>query len=374
MKKNKRALWNLIPLFITCSLIFHSCNSVTNSDSSAGGGDRDWLIPRGEVVDGGPGKDGIPSIDDPNFASVSSINFIPDNRMVIGLQIGNEIKVYPHQIMDWHEIVNDRVGDKAVALTFCPLTGTALAWNREINGNVTEFGVSGLLFRNNLIPYDRNSDSYWSQMQVRSVAGPLSSSQTETFQVVETRWETWKKLYPDAQVLTTDTGFSRNYSGFTYGSDYSTNHDRIIFPIRNRNNALQNKTRVHGLLPEEGAEPSEYSPLVFPINRFSEGIEVIQESFDGREIVVVGSSGHDFAAAFSRLSPEGTLLEFEAVSDDQLPVVMRDSEGNLWDLFGNAVSGPRQGERLTALKSYTGYWFGWADFFPDLRIHEPSSN
>jgi hypothetical protein len=294
--------------------------------------------------------------------------------MVIGLQIGNEIKVYPHQIMDWHEIVNDRVGDKAVALTFCPLTGTALAWNREINGNVTEFGVSGLLFRNNLIPYDRNSDSYWSQMQVRSVAGPLSSSQTETFQVVETRWETWKKLYPDAQVLTTDTGFSRNYSGFTYGSDYSTNHDRIIFPIRNRNNALQNKTRVHGLLPEEGAEPSEYSPLVFPINRFSEGIEVIQESFDGREIVVVGSSGHDFAAAFSRLSPEGTLLEFEAVSDDQLPVVMRDSEGNLWDLFGNAVSGPRQGERLTALKSYTGYWFGWADFFPDLRIHEPSSN
>ena len=118
MKKKKRALWNLITLVITCSLIFQSCNSVTNSDSAAGGGDRDWLIPRGEVVDGGPGKDGIPSIDDPKFASVSSINFIPDNRMVIGLQIKEDIKVYPHQIMDWHEIVNDRVGDKALALTF----------------------------------------------------------------------------------------------------------------------------------------------------------------------------------------------------------------------------------------------------------------
>lgn len=374
MIKSAKQIRIILLFLIGFGLLLYSCDDAANSNSGNNAVDQDnWLIPQGEVVDGGPGKDGIPSIDNPKFANASSINFIPDDRRVIGIKIGNEIKVYPHQIMDWHEIVNDDVGDEPIALTFCPLTGTALAWSREVNGNVTEFGVSGLLFRNNLIPYDRSTDSNWSQMQIRSVAGSLAEVEAETFQVVETTWETWKKLYPESMVLTTETGFNRNYSVFTYGEDYSTNHDRILFPITNTNNTLPRKERVHGVLPVQDSDPSHGVPTVYPINEFGEGISVISDVVNGKMIAVVGSANLDFAATFYAELADGTNLQLKSVNEDMLPVVMTDQEGNEWDIFGNAVSGPRTGQKLQAVRSFTGYWFGWADFYPDLNVFQQNS-
>ncbi|MCW9708782.1 DUF3179 domain-containing protein [Fodinibius salsisoli] len=328
----------------------------------------DWLIPQEQVVSGGPGKDGIPSIDNPKFAPASEINYIPNDRRVIGIKIGNSIKAYPHQILDWHEIVNDQVGDEAVAITFCPLTGTAIGWNRAVGGTVTEFGVSGLLFRNNLIPYDRNSDSRWSQMQLRSVAGVLSGTTIETIDLIETSWATWKHMYPQSDVLTRETGFSRNYEGFAYGKNYSTSNSNILFPVQNPDNRLPNKDRVHGVLAQPPAGHGTIAKA-YPINGFGDQIRVITDQVGPREIIVVGSAIHDFAASFRTTLEDGTQFTFVPVQNS-LPVVMKDQEGNRWDIFGYAVEGPRQGERLTPTLSYTGYWFGWGDFFPDLEIYQ----
>ncbi|MDZ7691927.1 MAG: DUF3179 domain-containing (seleno)protein [Balneolaceae bacterium] len=122
-------------------LVFTGCSSVNDGSGSNGNGilEGDWLIPKGEVVDGGPGQDGIPSIDNPQFSIAADVSYVGENRIVTGIKIGNTIKAYPHQVMDHHEIVNDAVGDTPYCLTLCPLTGTAIAWERIIDGEAAEF-------------------------------------------------------------------------------------------------------------------------------------------------------------------------------------------------------------------------------------------
>jgi hypothetical protein len=353
----------LSALAFTILLTAASCNS-TDSQFS----DENWLISVSEVVDGGPGKDGIPSIDNPDFLDVSEVSFISDERMVLGVRVGNEVRAYPHQVLDWHEIVNDEIDGNHVGIIFCPLTGTGQAWDREVNGSVTEFGVSGLLYRNNLIAYDRNTDSNWSQMQLRSVNGDLMGLNVETYPVVETNWATWKQMYPDTKVHSTNTGFSRNYSGFTYGSDFSTNHNRILFPIRNNDNRLQRKVRVLGIIDSSTGD-HEAVVKAYPVNRFESGIEIVYDRVGLSDYVIVGSSSSDISAAFHNRLDDGTVVsEFTAIQG-ALPVVMEDPEGNRYDIFGYVVEGPDLGMKLEHARSYMGYWYGWTDFFPNIEIY-----
>ena len=190
-----------------------SCSS--NDTDNQGNGN--WLISSDEVFDGGPGKDGIPSIDNPKFESVSQTTLLNPDDLVIGVVYNGVAKAYAHRILDRHEIVNDQVNDRYVALTYCPLTGTAIAWNRMLDSGVTTFGVSGKLYNTNLMPYDRASDSYWSQIRLDCVNGPLLNTRIETFPIIETTWETWKAMYPNSMIMTEETGFNRNYNEFPYG-------------------------------------------------------------------------------------------------------------------------------------------------------------
>ncbi len=358
-----------IPIVLLIAISCDMSDSGMERDRFRPAPQGEWLLPISEIVDGGPGKDGIPSIDRPDFAPAGDITYVPDSRMVIGVYINGEIRAYPHQILDWHEIVNDDFGGVAAAVVYCPLTGTGMCWNRVIDGETTEFGVSGLLFRNNLIAYDRNTDSNWSQMQLRSVNGPHLGRDIETYQVVETTWATWKAMYPESMVHTTNTGHQRNYTSFTYGPDFSTNDNNILFPVKHTDNRLRNKDRVHGIL---GSFTPDDQPVVkvYALNDFGDGVSLIKDTFDTVDYLIVGSTEHDFAAAF-RMDPSAIAsnLEFQAVQDE-LPIVLQDSGGNKWDVFGRAVEGPLTGERLTAGRSYTGYWYAWADFFPGLQLHE----
>ena len=162
-----------------------------------------WALPLSDVVDGGPGKDGIPSIDNPQFSDAGDINFLLPNDLVLGVKVGDEIRAYPHPIMDYHEIVNDEIDGMALAITYCPLTGTGSAWNREVDGNVTTFGVSGLLYNANLLPYDRASNSVWSQMLLKGVSSVQINKPVETYPMLEMRWETWQAMFPNSKVMNT---------------------------------------------------------------------------------------------------------------------------------------------------------------------------
>ncbi len=157
----------------------------------------DWQIPVGEVVDAGPGRDGIPAIDRPIVTTASSIDDIRPNELIIGVLHEGAIHAYSHNILNWHEVVNDAINFNDFTLSYCPLTGSAVAWDSDDGLSTTEFGVSGLLFNSNLILYDRETGSNWSQMLEQAVQGSRSLEQPQRIQIVETTWRTWKNMYPD---------------------------------------------------------------------------------------------------------------------------------------------------------------------------------
>jgi len=318
-----------------------------------------WLIPSGEVVDGGPGKDGIPAIDEPHFEPASTISSVAPDEFVVVLRFGGEIKAYPHDIMNWHEIVNDGPNDGPFAMSYCPLTGSAVAWKGDANMSRRSFGVSGLLYNSNLILYDRETDSRWSQMLQKSVWGPRAGEEPERIQVFETTFATLQTMYPNAQVLTRQTGWGRDYEEYPYGG-YRSN-EGLLFPVSKEDFRLHLKTRVIGI-------HSSSSSKVYQLGGFGATTQTVNEQFESQSIVVVGNTDQNFAAIYSRVLSDGTILNFSPMQGD-LPNVMSDDEGNVWDIFGSAVSGPRVGEQLDMTKSYTAMWFAWATFFQDAEIH-----
>ncbi len=322
-----------------------------------------WLIPEGEIRDGGPGKDGIAAISNPKFIPIEEVSFLLESDLIIGIQIGDFVRAFPHPILDQHEIANHTIENTSFALTYCPLTGSGIAWDTSEFTLDRTFGVSGLLYNSNLMPYDRETDSNWSQMLNLCVNGELRGKEAKQIHVVETTWETWKKLYPQSMILSTETGFSRNYSIYPYGN-YKTSNS-LLFPVSREDNRLHKKERVHGVIVGEKTK-------VFPIFTFLGTSKVINETFNDLPIVVAGSAEKNFAVSFERKLTDGTVLIFEPV-DGELPVILMDNEGTKWDIFGNGVSGPRAGTKLVPTSSYLAYWFAWAAFYPAPEIHSDVS-
>jgi Protein of unknown function (DUF3179) len=343
-----------IPLIIL-TFFLSSCNTVDNADVSG-----EWLIPKDEVFDGGPGRDGIPSVDNPQFTDVGGSSYLLENDLVIGVKIDGVLRAYPHPILDWHEIVNDEINGKKLAITYCPLTGSAIAWKREGIVSNSTFGVSGFLYNSNQIPYDRGSKSNWSQMKLQCVNGPLIGNEIEMNKIIETTYKTWREMYPASKLLSTNTGFDRQYGNYPYGS-FKTNDD-LIFPVSNEDNRLQKKERVLGLIA--GGQT-----MAFVIKSFSADVSIKNVTFGGEEFIVIGSSGKNYAAAYKRKLDDGTTLEFTITQGD-LPLVMMDNEGTKWDIFGEAIEGPRAGESLQQAKAFIAYWFGWAAFYPNTLISQ----
>ena len=340
------------------AVAYTGCSSGGSGVDGSVGGDDDWLIPLSEVRDGGPGKDGIPALTNPPFISAEQERFLNDSDLVVGIRVGDEARAYPHLILDWHEIVNDTIEDTHFSVTYCPLTGTGIGWNRELSGGVTTFGVSGLLYNSNLIAYDRATDSNWSQMQGRGVNGAHIGRDIETVQVVETTWETWKILFPETKVVSPATGHNKPYGVYPYGS-YRTD-DRLIFQVDRDDARLHKKERIHGILVDDESK-------VYPIDRFPDGLVTLNDTVNGLPVVVVGSSSLNVATSYER-DVGGAVLIFDPL-ENALPAVMQDNEGTTWDILGRGIEGPREGEHLESTMSYNAYWFAWGAFFWDAEIH-----
>ncbi len=347
---------SLFYIILTMSSLLISCNSVSTESGSSNTppSDSEWLVPEDQIF-AGAGRDDIPSIDNPSFLPVEEITFLADDELILGIKIDGVIKGYPHQILNYHEIVNDRVSGTPVALTFCPLSGSGMAWNRVVNGTETTFGVSGLIHKNNLIAYDRVTNNFWSQMKEMSINGSLKGEKTESYQVIEMNWETWKEAFPESLVLSGETGFDRNYTIYPYGRNYSRDNNYIIFPIHREDERLERKTLAHGIFYDSDLH-------VFPVEYFPETMAVINRKIAGRDVVIAGSSSDDLVISYSSVTKDGTTLNF-TVTEQSPPALMEDTEGNVWNYFGEAVSGPRTGEKLNRIPSYNAYWFAWADFF-----------
>ncbi|MBI2649710.1 DUF3179 domain-containing protein [Candidatus Woesearchaeota archaeon] len=205
-----------------------------------------YIVHPSKLLSGGPPKDGIPSIDKPRFISVEDANkFVRDDELVLGINLNGDKRAYPFQILVWHEIVNDVVNGKPVAITYCPLCGTGIAYERTISNQPVEFGDSGLLYNSDLVMYDRKTDTLWDQVTGRAIVGELIGMRLKQMPIDTLTWSDWKKLHPDTKVLSRETGFIRSYGRTPYG-DYDTSRS-IYFPVENEDLKLHPKEVIFGV-------------------------------------------------------------------------------------------------------------------------------
>jgi hypothetical protein len=195
------------------------------------------------VFQGCPHRDCIPSIDQPNFLKMAEADFLDADDLLLSVTHAGITRAYPTRILDRHEIVNDYFGDTPVAVTYCPLCGSGLAFVRRLDGSVVELGVSGLLHNNDLIMYDRKTDSLWQQITGQAIAGPKRGSKLESIPVTMSLWVDWKRANPDAEVLSPPSD-PENYSKVAYG-DYASS-ERLLFPVTAQDARLHVKKVIYG--------------------------------------------------------------------------------------------------------------------------------
>ncbi|MCH8156388.1 MAG: DUF3179 domain-containing protein, partial [Nitrospinae bacterium] len=164
-------------------------------------------IPLDDIYDGGPGKDGIPAIMRPKFVSAEEADrgMLKNNDRVIGLVLKGKARAYPIKILNWHEIVNDRMAGHSIVITFCPLCGTGMIFDAMLKGRKMTFGVSGLLYQSDMLLYDHQTESLWSQIKSEAVTGPLTGARLKLLASTQTTWKQWKQKHPATQVLSDQT-------------------------------------------------------------------------------------------------------------------------------------------------------------------------
>lgn len=189
------------------------------------------LIIGTDIRAGGPPRDGIPAISNPVYESAAQANWLNGDDWVIGLNIANQSIAFPIRIMNWHEIVNTELSGQPIVVTFCPLCGTGMVFEAEAGGKKLDFGVSGLLYQSDVLLYDRETESLWSQLMMKAVSGTHKGTSLTLLSSEHTTWQQWKSLYPDTLVLSKDTGFRRNYDRNPYAG-YETS-GRLMFPVNN---------------------------------------------------------------------------------------------------------------------------------------------
>lgn len=296
------------------------------------------------ATDGGPSKDGIPSIDDPKFVSPGEASEVDDDSIVLGVERNGEAKAYPRGILVQHEIVNDVIDGMPVSVTYCPLTGTALGFER----GETTFGVSGMLVNNNLIMYDRELERWWPQIGAVSIPGEWHDTDggatLREFEVVRTTFEQWRNSYPETVVLSSETGFARNYERDPYENRGYYQNDGTIFGNIYENDHLHAKEWVYGGRTEEGAVAVTRERL------HSEGI--VDTELGGNSVVFVHD--RDLDTAWLYRNPADAEFTHDGA-------VITDTDGNEFA----ADSLP-----LERIISFDAYWFAWIAYYPNTLLYE----
>jgi hypothetical protein len=295
----------VLTLQIAWALPIHAASSKLNGFDLRGA-----LIPAKDIHRGGPPRDGIPALTDPRFVTASKSGLTGRDR-VLGVFLGGIAKAYPIRILNWHEIVNDALGGQRIAVTYCPLCGTAMVFASEAAGRRRSFGVSGLLYNSDVLLYDRESGSLWSQVMKQAVSGPVKGAPLQQIPARHTTWAKWRKEHPQTTVLSFNTGHRRDYERDPYAG-YASN-EAVFFPV-----------------PDDARLPRKEWVLGLSVNGVSKAYvlsdcpETFSDTFDKTQVVVHCDRAERSAYAV-------------------------DSEG-------------------TEYPSVQAYWFAWAAFHPDTEI------
>lgn len=276
----------------------------------------DALIPADKILPGGPPRDGIPAIDHPRFVSAATADFLAWNDRVLGVVRNGVKKAYPISIMNWHEIVNDHFDDEGVAVTYCPLCGTGMAFLAQAADSALTFGVSGLLYNSDMLLYDRQTQSLWSQIAAQAISGTHKGRRLVAIAMSHTTWSDWRQRHPDTLILSQNTGFSRDYHRSPYAG-YDTSRD-LFFPVKFRAQGYHPKERILGLVLD-----GRYK--AFPFSELAKTKGPVRDRVAGKRIEVRFDAEHHTATAIDETGIE-------------LPTVI-------------------------------AYWFAWYGFHPETDVY-----
>lgn len=328
------------------------------------------LVPIEEIMSGGPPPDGIPAIDNPIFVSVKEADeWLKDREPVIAFQMQGDYRAYPLQVITWHEIVNDVVGGHPVAITFCPLCASALAFGREYQGKLYDFGTSGMLYKSNLVMYDRQTKSLWAQITGQAIVGDLAGARLKPYPAGIISWRQWKQAYPQGKVLSRKTGYRR-----PYGRNPYVGYDRIDQPPFLFRGKLDNR-----LSPMERVAAIQLGKIykAYPFQLLTKK-RVVNDLVNGQPLVVFFQSGTASALDKAEIASSrdvGAVAIFDPRLDGRRLTFSMGQDafvdkqtGSLWDIFGRARKGPLKGKTLTRLTYLDTFWFAWAAFQPETII------
>jgi len=330
--------------------------------SDAKNGDTPWPFPtadeqlplpmspaelRAESQSGGPSKDGIPSIDEPRFVGADAVDFLDERDVVFGVVHEGVARAYPQRILANHEIVNDVLAGDPVAVTYCPLTGTAMGFHR----GETTFGVSGRLINNNLVMYDRATETWWPQILATSIPGPWNEdpetrSLTE-FRLVWTRWAHWRGQHPDTEVLSTETGYARNYRTDPYGSYTPLSgyyeDGSPMFPPLPGDDRYGPKTVVIGARTADGA-------VAFHKESLREA-GVLTGRLGETPVLAVYDPRYDTGYVYA--NPDERSFSFDA---------------DCGHVVGDGTTYAPDSLALSRVYAFDAMWFAWSGYYPETTV------
>lgn len=276
-------------------------------------------VPLDEIMSGGPPKDGIPSIDNPKFVLAQKVDYLDQDTPGIAVSIEGVDKFYPYSILVWHEVVNDTIDGDRILVTYCPLCRSGVVYNPVVKEEEVEFGVSGKLWQSNLVMYDRKTDSLWSQVLGKSIKGEMAGTKLEKIPSDITTFGKWKQKNPESKVLSTDTGFNRDYNDTPYGDYHST--EATYFPTKSNDGRLDKKELILGIVINDKAK-AYYPPAIKEKGR-------VTDNFADKTIVVKYNKELDSVNIFEK------------------------KKGN-----------------LKKIPSVSAYWFSWTSVHPDTRLYK----
>lgn len=316
---SNRARWVIYPLLLI-ALWFWQGPRLLHAGASNGFELSDALVPTSEIKHGGPARDGIPAINQPRFIDASKANFLNNTDRVLGISLNGETKAYPIRILNYHEIVNDHFGDTAVLVSYCPLCGTGMAFQANKDSPFYkknfDFGVSGLLYNSDVLLYDRQTESLWSQIRKQAITGPLKGQRLQQIPMEHTSWRDWRSRYPQTKVLSQNTGYQRDYNRSPY--DGYADSPQIMFGVSATSRRFHPKEWVIGV--EINGVTKAY-----PFSTLPSGKNELVDQVGGKEIRLV----FDAANRSGRIYAADTLLP-----------------------------------------STMSFWFAWYAFHPDTLIYQ----
>jgi uncharacterized protein DUF3179 len=277
------------------------------------------IVPISEILSGGPPRDGIPALTDPEFVAIDKTDWVKDDARILGVYINGIAKAYPLQIMNWHEIVNDIFGNKYVLVTYCPLCFSGIAFDPVIDGTRHLFGVSGLLYNSDVLLYDRKTSSLWSQIMSRAITGNYVNRTLKAIPTENTTWRDWRSKHPNTLVLSRNTGTLRSYGRDPY-IDYRKSPE-TMFPVKFRARGYHPKELVLGITINNISK-------AYPVSELSRTTGFINDHIAGEDIHI----------HFNKNEVSGTILD----------------------------------SKCEALPATTLFWFAWYTFHPDTEIFKAS--